>query len=270
MSSVGAVALEAQGHLFRVRCLGSERIGGGKRGKVVGFSRGSRKRLLEKMARLDVSKARPLFVSLTYPAEFPDCGVARRHLRALLKRLGRRFPRLSVVWRLELQRRGAPHFHLLVWGVKFLSVGLLRALWAGVIGYVGSARLQLDVSKLRSWRGLLSYVAKYMGKVQAAYEVADMGSGGGQLDYSTYLAGLFGRVWGVFRADHLPWGRLDQVAGDWGPWFWRVKRLARHAWARIGVGSAGFTLFRENPYRWYEVSSGFWSGGSGLTPRCQG
>jgi hypothetical protein len=38
----------------------------------------------------------------------------KRHLEALKKRLMRRFPDIRGIWFLEFQRRGAPHFHLLI------------------------------------------------------------------------------------------------------------------------------------------------------------
>lgn len=54
-----------------------------------------------------------LFVTLTYRA---IDGYRGRHISEYLKRLQRavRFP-LRYVWVLELQRRGAPHYHLVFW-----------------------------------------------------------------------------------------------------------------------------------------------------------
>lgn len=291
MDASEAVTFEAQGHVFQVKVLGVKPPGsGGKRGAVLGFSGGCRRRLLLKMARLDVRGRLPLFLTLTYPAGFPDCGTARRHRRSLEKRLGRRFPGLCWVWRLELQKRGAPHFHILLWGVPFLPVADIRAIWGKVIGYRGSDPLQIKVERLRSWRGVLSYVAKYMGKVQGPSEMVsqffsveasedvetaslneDVGAALGmgvsgaegltQLDYITYLPALFGRCWGVFRSKLLPFGEQVVFRAEWGRWFWVAKRLGRHVYPRIRANSAGFMLFRDNPYRWFDAVGQIWAEG---------
>jgi hypothetical protein len=52
---------------------------------------------------------------MTYPDDFPTDGrVVKRHLKVFRKRLERRWGKQAVVWKLEFQRRGAPHFHLLL------------------------------------------------------------------------------------------------------------------------------------------------------------
>ena len=60
-----------------------------------------------------------VFVTLTYPSEFPTDGrEVKRHLAAFFERWRRRglFERDSCVWFLEFQKRGAPHFHILSTG----------------------------------------------------------------------------------------------------------------------------------------------------------
>ncbi|MFA7346054.1 MAG: hypothetical protein WC003_17280 [Terrimicrobiaceae bacterium] len=54
-------------------------------------------------------------ITLTYPAEFPTNGrEVKRNFNFFRKRLLRRFPGIRGVWFLEFQKRGAPHFHILV------------------------------------------------------------------------------------------------------------------------------------------------------------
>lgn len=254
--------IEAQGQLFKVSVSGLPPVGGGKRGKVAGFSADSRKRLLEKLARLRGDRRHmPIFVTLTYP-DMVSCDVARKNLRAWLKRCKRRFPGFGAVWRLELQQRGVPHFHLLVYGVKFLPAEWIRETWRAVIGYEGPHTLQVNVKRPKGWRAVLSYVSKYLGKPQSSHEMAQAvgeGAEGPFLDYGTYLSALLGRVWGVVWADSLPWADLREIAFDFGPWFWRLKRCGRRVWAKAGRGEGGFTLFRDSPGRWLDLAAWFCS-----------
>ncbi len=100
--------------------------GGGKRGTVKRFSDESRRRLLRALSRTQRDQL-PWFITLTYPDGFP--GDPRRwkaDLKAWFKRLARQFPDAAGFWKLELKPRlsgtnvgqVAPHFHLLLWGLK--------------------------------------------------------------------------------------------------------------------------------------------------------
>lgn len=261
-----SVQIEAQGHLFKLRAAGAPAVGGGKRGRVVGFSAASRKRLLERLARLRGGRgALPLFVTLTYP-DIVDCEQARRNLRAWFRRVKRRYPGFGAVWRLELQERGAPHFHLLVYGVRFLPVGWIRSTWCEVIGYRGGQTVQINVKHPRSWRGVLAYVAKYLGKPQSGFQMAELLADGGAgaeapalLDYGTYLSAMFGRVWGLVWSECMPFAVLHSLTLPHGDWLWRLKRCARRVWAAAGRSEAGFTLFREDPGAWLRLAEYFQS-----------
>lgn len=102
-----------------------------KRGVCTGFSRSSRRRLLDKMNMVSVAAELPEFVSLGYPdSEFDDsvtsfASRAKADLDVFFKRLRRIQPGASGFWRLEWQARRSglhegqlfPHFHLLVWGL---------------------------------------------------------------------------------------------------------------------------------------------------------
>ena len=93
-------------------------------GVVRTFSRASKRRLGRAIASVDWADVielddRLALVTLTYPGDWrkacPDPQAAYKHLRALAKRFeratGRRF---TCVWKREFQRRGAPHFHMLM------------------------------------------------------------------------------------------------------------------------------------------------------------
>lgn len=86
---------------------------GGKRGEVKEFSFQARMRLLHLARNCQCDFAS--MATLTYPATFPgDGGVVKRHLDAFKKWLARRVPGILGIWFLEFQRRGAPHFHILL------------------------------------------------------------------------------------------------------------------------------------------------------------
>lgn len=91
---------------------------------ITGWSRKSRARMVERLCTLDY---KPLFpagrlpamLTLTYPGAWevvaPNGKVVKKHLKSLRLRWRRAWGEdLVCVWKLEFQRRGAPHFHLLV------------------------------------------------------------------------------------------------------------------------------------------------------------
>jgi hypothetical protein len=86
---------------------------GGARGEIKEFSNQSRYRLLFTVKNCQTDFRSML--TLTYPAAFPVDGKrVKRDLEAMRGRLLRQFPEITGVWFLEFQKRGAPHYHLLL------------------------------------------------------------------------------------------------------------------------------------------------------------
>lgn len=159
-----------------------QRRGGGKRGRVGGYSRQSRLNLLTWLNSWDrtrIAVQAVLFVTLTFH-QVPAPRVAKRQLRAFLKRLQRAWGRWPVVWKLEPQKRGAPHFHLLVLMSKPFGEGeyekwvtwcaqawneiaepgdLVHLRW-----HLGQLGNKPCVEVMDSWDRVVSYVGKYVGK----------------------------------------------------------------------------------------------------------
>jgi hypothetical protein len=142
------------------------RCGGGIRDRVRGFSRASRMNLLRRLASINrrvfkTIKGRIIFVTLTYPGEYPEDPVlCKGHLKALRKRLQREFGLFAAFWRLGIQKRGAWHFHLLLFvGSSVGSIGELRRFisssWYEVTGKVSEGHLHAGtrVVAVRRWRG---------------------------------------------------------------------------------------------------------------------
>lgn len=163
----------------------------GTRGKILEFSEKSRGRLCEfaheTTAELKQQGIKPGFMlTLTYPGDWrsvaPDGRAVKRHLDKMERRLKRYFERLdmdfSALWFLEFQKRGAPHFHLIMWGARLtLSDSQLRAAqtdlriaWAEVVGHADpihhERHKRRGVGFERMRKGHLGYAAKYAKKMK--------------------------------------------------------------------------------------------------------
>lgn len=109
----------------------------------------SRSRMVQRLSEFDYA---PLFadglvpamVTLTYPGDWlavaPSAQVARGHLKRFLQQVERDWGReCAAVWKREFQRRGAPHFHILmtppageVNGLPFAA--WVARTWARIVG----------------------------------------------------------------------------------------------------------------------------------------
>lgn len=131
-----------------------------------------------------------LFVTLTYPNEWPgDWAVWKDDLRRMLQKIERACPECSIIWRLELQKRGAPHYHLLILGTTWLDEAWLTRAW-GEIAHTQDqyhGRYATRVERPANYTQTASYVAKYCAKADGGERPAECG-----------------RVWGVRQAAHLP------------------------------------------------------------------
>jgi hypothetical protein len=90
----------------------------GNKRALTDFSPGSRANLQRTIAGINLQEAGlPDFATLTYPGEFSkDWRDWKNDLnRWINNHLQVRYAKCWGVWRLEFQKRGAPHFHLLIW-----------------------------------------------------------------------------------------------------------------------------------------------------------
>jgi hypothetical protein len=165
--------LEIDSWRFPTGPTGEERKGGGKRGKVVEFSAQSRLRLIRALCKLAIVPEHCLFVTLTYPAEFPtEAAEIKAHFAAMVKRLKRSLPGISGYAKVEPQKRGAPHWHLLLFGERFSRAkveALRRWMAKGWYEVVGSGdpkhfRAGTQVKVPTTVNGTMAYLCKYLGK----------------------------------------------------------------------------------------------------------
>lgn len=170
--------------------------GGGKRGEIKGFTAASRLRLFRTLAKVDRSAGLPCFVTLTYHNEWPESPGEWKYqlkdlfLKQLIYELG-----IAGVWKLEPQKRLAPHDHLLVWGSDEARLqSIVPGLWNGIAGYgsrehllwhEGKLRNRPCVEEVKTWEFVTRYASKYLGK-EVEWEHV-------------------GRFWGVFNRAAMPW-----------------------------------------------------------------
>ena len=204
---------------------------GGIRGKVKGFSGASRRNLLRRFASVNRTafrafKGRVVCVTLTYPHEWPeDPEACKKHLKALRKRIERRFGHyFAAFWRLGIQKRGAWHFHLLLFVPPcFGPVPALRRFvassWYEVCGRVSEGHLLAGtrVEEVRTWRRATSYAERYVAKREEFPEGTETG-----------------RVWGVWSEELLPvrWETVRVSRED----AYRIRRVYRKLAKMKGTG----------------------------------
>ena len=203
---------------------------GGIRGRIKGFSRASRRNLLRRLASINRSafrayEGRLISITLTFPKEFPeDTETCKGHLKALRKRLARRYGPSSGFWRLGIQERGAWHFHLLLFvPPSFGSLKELRSFiassWYEVCGEVSEGHLQAGtrVEEVRKWKSTTSYVERYLAKPERFPERVETG-----------------RIWGVWNEEMLPvqWETVKVSLKD----AYRIRRVYRRLAKMRGRG----------------------------------
>src|ERR687898_762605 len=209
----------------------SRRHSGGIRDRVRGFSRESRRNLLRRLASINRAafkafKGRLISITLTYPHEYPeDPELCKRHLAALRKRLERRYKSFAAFWRMGIQRRGAWHFHLLLFvGPSTGPIGELRRFisssWYEVTGKASEEHLHAGtrVVAVKRWKEATSYVERYMAKPEE------------------FPQGLeTGRIWGIWNKEHLPvqWKKVQVSLRD----AFKIRRIYRKLARRKGSGS---------------------------------
>jgi hypothetical protein len=140
-------------------------------------------RLLWRLAGLRAGSFAPaLFITLTYPAGEVSPRESKRHLDSFIKRCHRRYPGCAGLWKLEYQKNGTAHYHVILIGVPFWNLLNLKAVWADVVKSDNEHHITqgAHVDLVVSQRQAAHYMGKYIGKEAAVPE-----------DH-------YGRVWGTF------------------------------------------------------------------------
>ena len=143
---------------------------------ITAFSVNSRSRLVKLFSEISLSQYYKIYwVTLTYHHDYSS---DHRHIKIqldnYLKRLKRFDSELHYIWRLEFQKRGAPHFHFIFFVKKgrksFRELYLLDAIktnWLEVkkCNCSDCKRHAVKSEELCTYRKAVYYVSKYVGKV---------------------------------------------------------------------------------------------------------
>lgn len=115
--SANKAKVEVYADMIKVRVPTKNPIkGGGERKEIKCFSVSSRRRLIQKMAQWNLNELFTSFLTLTYPRLYAaNWKIWKRDIEVFFKRLARKYSDIvGLCWRLEEQKRGAPHFHMIV------------------------------------------------------------------------------------------------------------------------------------------------------------
>jgi len=234
------------------RLLGKKPDGLGKhKGDVIdGYSRESRNRFIKLLMSIDYDKtSSPLFYTLTYPGEYSnDPRVWKRDYRTFVERLKYRYPDIYGTWRLEPQKRGAPHFCGFLWGCPGLETmegkKAFSMDWYEVVGSCDEKHLRagtgIDVEM--NIQNRIFYMAKYQTKEEKGGEKQEF-------DYPV------GRYWGVLNRKKLEIKKeefeLDKNL------FFKIKRVMRKKLERrLTKNKYRSVVKRKSSGLWVSMSNG--------------
>ena len=170
-----------------------------KRGKITEWSRKSQMRFKTGLATIQQDQLEyALEITLTYPKVFPNANEHFKYKSDLDKiKIWLTQKGFSGAWKLEFQSRGAPHYHLIaIPNQKLNGLGDFRKLiskrWYDIVksGDEKHLRAGVEVSPIKSSKGIIGYMASYMAKKD-----------------QTLPNNFTGRYWGYFNKKELPFGK---------------------------------------------------------------
>ena len=166
------------------------------RGKVERFSRKSRRNLLNKILQLE---HRPgyYFVTLTYQDYSLNYETWKKDLDRLFCSLRYHYPKMGFLWKLEYQKRGAPHYHLLLFDPSIPPLMELKSLvknhWYRIVG-IRSKEFRQHGTQVQIVKNI-----KQSGFYLAMYQVKDQNE---RTDIPS------GRIWGVKGLKNMPFTKM--------------------------------------------------------------
>lgn len=198
-----------------------------RRGAVgLEFSGKMRKRFLDRFNSWHVPNENMYFIHLTYPSEYDqDWHTWKLHLKAFKSHLKRMFPDAEGWWKLELQRRGAPHFHMVIDLRQKCAVKRFRAwvdaVWARIAHSMDQygGKYACRVEPVFSVRHARNYVCKYMSKLS----FAPVDEHGEVMD-SSNMRDTMGRLWGRIGKPNCE--QIDAIQVDVESVVWMRLQLA--------------------------------------------
>lgn len=190
---------------------------------------------------MDVKRStRAKFLTLTF-TEIVTAMEAKKALRRFTMRMSREYPEWSCVWRFERQRRGAPHFHLLMFNVPFIPQKDLQKTWEECTKEPMSI---VHIKSVHNRKHAMQYISKYIGKVSE--DNFDTPPEGASLENQSYLHAdeKQGRVWGYVNKALLPFAAVEAVMIEDD----ELAHYIRWYAAAVTRGKAGRTEYRTLLY----------------------
>ena len=188
-----------------------------KRGKISRYSHRSRHRMVKSFSRLNRSRLqKPKMLSLMFPAhgKYSDNPIEwKKMLDAFIERhLKVELPGdFFIFWKMEPQKRGAPHFHLLIFSDDSKTLARVyqwrekwKKAWYELVGsddphhrrfgaWVGfGGHKDRRVQDFRNWGGVAFYLVKYLGKTTSDGWNGFQDRHGVSIRYP-------GRFWGIYN-----------------------------------------------------------------------
>lgn len=235
-------------NIIKVKVTRGYSVGGGVRSRISNFSKASRKRMLEYMAKIRNYK-KAAAITLTYPGIWsPNAELWKRDLATFKKRLAYEYPEVFAIWRLEPQQRGAPHFHIMA----FRYTGSLRkfrawvkAAWFEIVnsGDIKHLAAGTQVDRLKNQKHATWYLAQYTAKPEKwGYQF---------LTSDGELLKNVGRHWGI----HNRAAADDAAYGEYTLTPYQLIQLRRMVvrWQKSRGSDYGRRLARRHPLLGWSV-----------------
>lgn len=194
--------------------------GGAKRGVVRGMSKRSARRLRRMLSFVEYTRDMS-FLTLTY-RDAVDMQKVKHDLNVLFQRIKRYFPRAWGIWKLERQKRGAWHIHILLVNMPFWAWQNIVDVWSAVSQQ--DASRATNIKHVRSLRELRAYLSKYIAKPADAEEEAT------------------GRMWGIFNRKVAVFVAVSCYLTS--AQFFRLRREVQRL--RYNVESFNFWIYRAS------------------------
>jgi len=135
----------------------------------------------------------------------------------------------------------APHYHLFVWGVDFITLqAWIAHAWYECCGKLDPEHLVhgTEVEFIRTWRGVRSYASKYIAKADEFPE--------------GFIAQ--GRAWGFINREAIPWAEAIEVSIFDRQVVRLMRYMRRYSKLKMRCQSPSMTLLCQNPSRWLKLA----------------
>ena len=137
------------------------------------FSVNSRRRLIQLLARVNLKYySEVYFVSTTFDKVYPENSKELKYfLDRYLKSLKKSYPDLAYIWKLEIQKRGVPHFHFFFFIPSYTNrykIGVVKKIikskWNMMLKDKNqwTKKYSVNFQTVKEKKKVFSYVAKYL------------------------------------------------------------------------------------------------------------